>query len=248
MKNQKHINRKQKHIQPGKTNHPPTTWLSVRVEDTHVHRRKQVTNNRGPAFARALVAHVDVSHLPVGPVQEVAENGDGVRMLERIADDRLSVAAVQLTTVNVLEFSVGPVDAAGSVVDGKTVRPGDLRGYERLARLRGAVHSGALDLGGFAPVGPVDVAGKGRTLGDHEEKTFNVTELRHNVINESVKFSSLYRGTLYRIPSYTSYTHQMVQYIAVHYNHVITKSFIPKFNSISINISLVTTIAFNSVM
>lgn len=139
--------------------------LSARVEDTHVHRREQVTNNRGPGFTRALVAGVDIAHLPVGPVQKVTENGDGVWMLERIVDDGMSIAAIQLTTVNVLEFAIGPVDAAGFIVDGKTVRPGDLRGYEYSARFRRAVHSGMLDLGSFAPIGPVNVTRKGRTLG-----------------------------------------------------------------------------------
>lgn len=142
---------------PEQNEPPPTLRLSCRIKYMNIHRRIQVADDSSSVLARALVARIDVPHLPVSPVQVVAEQRHRVRMLERAVDDVPAVAAVQPAAVNVLQLPVGPVNALGIVVDRQPVRPRDFGRDEDLACVGRPVHSRPFDLGGLAPVGPVNV-------------------------------------------------------------------------------------------
>ena len=110
--------------------------------------------------AGPLVRSIDRFEVPVGPEDEIVEDGDGehVRHAQRIETDVAPVGAVQIGVSDVVEMSVGPEQFVGQVVDGESVGPGQtiLVGHD--AAEIGSVQSDATDVGLQVPRGEEEVA------------------------------------------------------------------------------------------
>ncbi len=65
---------------------------------------------------------------PLGPVDEVAVDGDGEGM-DR-GGEKLAEVAVEVGGLDLVEVGVGPEEAAGAEVDGEAVGPLDVGGYD----------------------------------------------------------------------------------------------------------------------
>ena len=133
-----------------------TRRLSWLVVDMNVHRWEQVSDKRPAVSAIRPVASVDGSRVPVGPVEWILEQCQSKRMrkLKWVGHHFSPITAVQLWTVNVAVLAVSPVQSAGVIVNGQTIRPEDSCRYYHLSCWRVSIHSGPLNLGIFTPVCP----------------------------------------------------------------------------------------------
>lgn len=65
--------------------------------------------------------------VPVGPVNEVVEHGDGEHVWHRGArQDNSPIVTVEIGEGDVIQMGVGPEDTIGEVIDSQSVRPGDI--------------------------------------------------------------------------------------------------------------------------
>lgn len=100
--------------------------LSERMENVQVVRPvRRVTQDR-VISARPLIGPADGLQIPVGPENEIIEDGNGedVRDFQRVLDNIATITAIQVGVGDVVEMSIGPKEFVSHVIDRQSIRPG----------------------------------------------------------------------------------------------------------------------------
>lgn len=99
------------------------------------------------ASARELLRPADGLQIPVGPVDEVVEHGDGEDVWHGDArQDDPAMVTLEVGESDVVEVSVRPENTIGEVVDRQSVRPRDIVLPRQDSSEIAAVHSHLTDV------------------------------------------------------------------------------------------------------